>query len=74
MRKNSDYDMKNIILGFVRKVRDQSLLGIIRKFTKPHPAARIFPRATALPEIPPVPLYQRGVEGDFRGGWPNKIS
>jgi hypothetical protein len=42
--------------------------GFIRRLAEPQPAARIFPGTTALPEIPPAPLYQRGVGGDFRKG------
>jgi len=42
--------------------------GVICRLAEPQPAARIFHRTTALPEIPPAPLYQRGVAGDFRDG------
>jgi hypothetical protein len=46
--------------------------GIIHRLAQPHPAASIFPRTTTLPEIPPAPLYQRGVGGDFRDGLTKK--
>jgi hypothetical protein len=42
--------------------------GVIRRLAEPQPVARIFLRTTALPEIPPAPLYERGVGGDFRDG------
>jgi len=39
-----------------------------RKMAGPQSGARIFPGSMALPEIPPAPLYERGVGGDFRDG------
>jgi hypothetical protein len=30
-------------------------------------------RARPIPEIPPAPLYQRGVGGDFRDSFPNRF-
>jgi hypothetical protein len=43
-------------------------LKAVRRMAEVQPVARIFPGSTALPEIPPAPLFLRGVGGDFRDG------
>jgi hypothetical protein len=43
-------------------------LGIIPGSAELQAACWLFPGTPALPEIPPAPLYQRGVGGDFREG------
>jgi hypothetical protein len=39
---------------------------VIGTWAESQPRDKISPWTTALPEIPPAPLYQRGVGGDFR--------
>ena len=39
---------------------------VIRTSAESQPRDKISPWTTGLPEIPPAPLYQRGVGGDFR--------
>ena len=55
----------NFLTLFQKYVLNQ-FQAVIRTSAESQPRDKISPWTTGLPEIPPAPLYQRGVGGDFR--------